>query len=47
MIGTETNAEYLKELEEFEKYKATLRQEPDGDVKKRSVSYTHLRAHET
>ena len=32
MISTETNAEYLKELEEFEKYKATLRQEPDGDV---------------
>lgn len=37
MISTETNAEYLKELEEFEKYKATLRQEPDGDVKKRYV----------
>ena len=37
MISTETNTEYLKELEEFEKYKATLRQEPDGDVKKRYV----------
>ena len=37
MIGTETNAEYLKELEEFETYKATLRQEPGGDVKKRYV----------